>query len=1557
MRTHLLAALTLTLASSAALGQADPATWNRNLERLDYYTSSPNGGDNAFFTYVANATAGANVVLLYPANNSMKEFTHRLYDIRAFGTGCANTYFNGLRYFLPTTANAPAGLPGVQGFFNATYAYPDPGATYTNSGQTDGFGAALSLTGSLAGSHFYTYGNWTGPGGAGQSGVADSPQTLVAACDAASVGSGGAAGDANSLACQACIPTNGYWLNPNAAVNSIGPESGVFSRAFLRFHPPKWTLLSLAYKRLVNGPLLSSLREAVLATNGAVGSQLVQKMLPQSCNGNGRPLNQKLGAIDGLAYTNTARPIAEMLFNTAWYMGGQDTNPWTWTSNLTYPSTFPNTKSGPCNGCASDFAILFSDGRGDDANSGCGAVPGAWCTASSVASCAAVGLGTQMDGDDFQLDPGLANDVSVAITGPLVRQTPGSTCPMDFADDVARWMATTNVSSQGTATSLRIHVVGIGENLHGEMDVLSAVASNAGGNLIIADDFTRLEDAIEQVFTAIRGAASSFASSAVTTVQTTGTSSAFIPRFTPAISGPWSGSLSRYVLFNEFAAGCDVNDAVSLADPTVNPNLDTSCSDFYLRDLNGDFIQENSNGQFVVSDDSVAWDGGWPALVTADGGSQLAAPYWEVGAKLYSRERLILAGTPPPEGARRIFTAVPSGSGYSATALAVTTANAATIAPLLGLGGDQTSEVCYALSAATGNSYANLAACASDVIKYVHGEDVLRSNPANRTNPLPASPLPRTNVLGDIFHSSPILVTPPAPEFLCDLGVINQCVSSLYYKGAGGSSYASYVSTQIGRASNVLVGANDGMLHAVNAVNVTLAADGGVGSTDTGTGNETWAFIPPDLLPKLTRNMIGERHELFVDGTAYVRDVWVDGSGGSGANNTKEADEFHTVAVFAQRQGGRGWTALDITDPFTPRFLWHWPKPGTRDAIAMGQTWNDIGGAAPPIGPIQIDDSGTPREKWVVAFGGGYDPNMIRGRSFHVLDVWTGAQLYRYSAADSSAGDLRRERGTGGGPILFGDKDFDGYFEHAVWGDMAGNVWVASMKNAGGAPNAEGIFTNWHVARAFEAHRGLPFRNKNPFFQRAAIGNVPTGETRIYLGSGDRAHLKDSKGGQCNPENISACLRRDCDVTVDDTIYAIGASPVAANTGRYIRDDFDLNSGANYPSVNMTYDSVGINPTSATTDQMRAQIDYAIDCPGGGGVTAQATAYCTFASVDGGLDCPTENPVPQTSVSQLATPTITDTRFYSFTLFAGARAQFTTAAAATTYDGARLTDTGLTNVSQCPVVGVNCVPSQISGSGWYLTHGSQQLPASTHTTDEKTAASALLFGGCVIWSTLDPNGVGGASGTGQGTCNASSSAALVGASCSTNADCWNSGPLLGTCIGGNDNGDTCDSANDCEGFCNGGRDNGDDCRRNSDCRDGALCAQNGNCSVATLCVGLGALSCTPSFPKDTAWSYQADAISGNISCGIPGSDTYLATNRAISKQVSVAPTQAAPVVSVNSVTGAVQYSALTLDATSAPQGATIGQQQISGIIHWLEVPRRLHDCRHNGGVFPSPFCQ
>jgi len=77
--------------------------------------------------------------------------------------------------------------------------------------------------------------------------------------------------------------------------------------------------------------------------------------------------------------------------------------------------------------------------------------------------------------------------------------------------------------------------------------------------------------------------------------------------------------------------------------------------------------------------------------------------------------------------------------------------------------------------------------------------------------------------MGDIFHSSPILVTPPVPSGLCQLGLSNQCLLSLFSdnmtpeaptSSSFRQSYDEYQAKNEHRTEIVLVGSNDGMLHA-----------------------------------------------------------------------------------------------------------------------------------------------------------------------------------------------------------------------------------------------------------------------------------------------------------------------------------------------------------------------------------------------------------------------------------------------------------------------------------------------------------------------------------------------------------------------------------------------------------------------------------------------------------------------------------------------------------------------------------------------------------------------
>lgn len=1308
-----LAACVLLTPVGPARAQVDAAAWNRDIERLDFLTNPPERGDSRFFTAISTASGNTNVSLVYPGGASMRDFTDRLYRIRvdlggSSPTGCTNAYLNGLTYFMPTNVTPPAGAANLQGVYASTKTYPDPETSYAGGG---GGSAGFSS------SSYYRYRNWPAGTSSGTS------ETAANACT-------NAGGAAQQAACVACVTTRGYWLNPLKANNDVTPGAAVFAGNWLNFHPPKWVLLRLAYKRLVNGPLLSILREAVVAANGTTGGQVVQKMLPQSCNGNGRPLNQKLGAVDGLSYASPANPIAEMLFNSAWYMGGQE-NPWYFNHNAQSVSAMGNGKSGPCDSCSGDFLVLFSDGRGDSANPSCSPVAGVTpphCTAAAL--CATQGLGAEDDGDDYFNAATGSSGTGAAINGPSARLTPAGTCEMDFADDVARWAHTHDVS-MASPSKLTIYVVGVGDpsNTYGELSILQEIAAAGGGEFTAAGDFSRLESNIEYVLTAILRRATSFSSSSATTVQTRGITSAFLPRFRPLEGAQWWGDLLRFQLFNEFAGGCTSADAGRVT--AKNPNGNASCNDFYVLDANGRYVGEDADGNFVVLDETKPWTTtGWPARKDAGGNTIAASPVWSASERLSQRVEALIAGT--STNARTLVTVLPSGTGYGPALTPLDEAHAPSLVSAFALGG-VAGDTCTLVASLARATHETEADCAAHLIRFLHGRDVFRQNPFNRTTPQPTVLRARPNVLGDVFHSSPITVTPPVPTFLCDLGVATQCTSSLYASKltpGGYAAYAAYVDTHKYRTQFALVGANDGMLHAINAGNDTVDAQG-VHRWDSGTGDEMWGFVPPDLLPKLQRYAVGERHELFVDGTPLVRDIWVDGSGATSADGRKQADEFHTIAIVTEREGGRSYVALDVTSPQSPRYLWTWPKPGTTEALAAGESWSDVAPGPPPIGPIAMDDPDGPltvngvraRERYVIAVGGGWDPAMLRGRSLHVLDAWTGEPIFRFARNDAtSATDPRTHLFPIAAPVSMLDTDADGLFDAAVAPDTGGQVWTIAMQVPGKDTDADGRIDNWFGARAFVQFKGQAMRSRSPFFQPAAAAVLPTGEVRVFVGSGQRDNMKEPNGGVCGLANIGACLRKDCTVDMKATTYRVGAAPAGGTSGHSFTAQWKQQSGGVAPAVNtILVDTLG--QSVAASDVVDANVETTIQC----GSTTRS--YASLAYCDWGATATAECPVatgrpPGTKVEYTPSFALESSRFYSFRLFDGTnRQRFATAATAATYDQNALGDANLVNAGT--------TTASSSGNGWYVVHA--------HSTDEKTAAGPLLLGGCVLWNTHVPN--------------------------------------------------------------------------------------------------------------------------------------------------------------------------------------------------------------------------
>lgn len=187
-----------------------------------------------------------------------------------------------------------------------------------------------------------------------------------------------------------------------------------------------------------------------------------------------------------------------------------------------------------------------------------------------------------------------------------------------------------------------------------------------------------------------------------------------------------------------------------------------------------------------------------------------------------------IARAPANAASRNIYTFIPNGAG-GGSMVEFTAAQAATLAPHLG-GADAATLVAF-----------------------------IRSQP-----------------IGAIVGSTPAIMDAPSldPPPDTDYGSVQQV--------------GSYAEVHQNRRSIIFFGANDGMIHAV----------------DARTGYEVWAFIPYNLLPKLqalTDGQSVEQFDYFVDSSPKIAEVKVGGN-------------WRTMLVIGQSYGGTFYQSFDVTE-------------------------------------------------------------------------------------------------------------------------------------------------------------------------------------------------------------------------------------------------------------------------------------------------------------------------------------------------------------------------------------------------------------------------------------------------------------------------------------------------------------------------------------------------------------------------------------------------------------------------------------------------------------------
>jgi type IV pilus assembly protein PilY1 len=272
----------------------------------------------------------------------------------------------------------------------------------------------------------------------------------------------------------------------------------------------------------------------------------------------------------------------------------------------------------------------------------------------------------------------------------------------------------------------------------------------------------------------------------------------------------------------------------------------------------------------------------------------------------------------------------------------------------------------------------------------------------------------RTFLLGDIVDSKPEIVAAP----------------SFPYYDSFNPGYSVFKEKYKSRSSVVYVGANDGMMHAFDG-SVTAASG----------GTELFAYIPSftygDSSAKSDRYFgtyglasLGDPsyvHHYFVNATPKQFDVDLANAGG----DTSKASDWHTVLIGGLGKGGKGYYAIDVTDPsaFTTeaavagKVLWEFTDS------RMGNTFGDAHMVK------------TAKYGWVVIVPSGY--NNSDGKSYiFIVHPKTGRLLETISTPS----------GSNLGHIRAFINDYSDYTADSVYGaDLEGNLWRFDLTATSGS--------------------------------------------------------------------------------------------------------------------------------------------------------------------------------------------------------------------------------------------------------------------------------------------------------------------------------------------------------------------------------------------------------------------------------------------------------------------------------------------------------------------------
>ncbi|RJP36000.1 MAG: hypothetical protein C4548_16610 [Desulfobacteraceae bacterium] len=188
----------------------------------------------------------------------------------------------------------------------------------------------------------------------------------------------------------------------------------------------------------------------------------------------------------------------------------------------------------------------------------------------------------------------------------------------------------------------------------------------------------------------------------------------------------------------------------------------------------------------------------------------------------------------------------------------------------------------------------------------------------------------------------------------------------------------------------VYIGANDGMLHAINADN----------------GHEIFCYVPNMVYGHLSELAVpGYSHKYYVNNTPTIGRV-------GGAD----------ILVCGLGKGGKGYFGLNVTSPSNPSALWEY----TND--------NDLGYSFSEVRIVSTAEEGR-----VVIFGNGYD-SVNQNAVLFIVNPSTGALIRKIDTQAGGCNGLASPAAV--------DVNGDGNVDFVFAGDLKGNMWKFDLRGS-----------------------------------------------------------------------------------------------------------------------------------------------------------------------------------------------------------------------------------------------------------------------------------------------------------------------------------------------------------------------------------------------------------------------------------------------------------------------------------------------------------------------------